>query len=180
MAEKLQNPKSEIALHPPIYRGLLANSDLTPPADIATQLAAPAGARTGMPVMPHGRPYKSHTGPCRDLKGQPWASKSGGQYWAKLVWLTMGCSWACPYGAHTGFPWGLLGRHAHMGPVLDWIGISLARTGPCVSWCPVLILYGIRLETLSGCLVDARRVPRSIWPCYGKTMGNPVRGLYGI
>ncbi len=31
--------------------------------------------RTDMPVMPHGRPCKFRTGPGRDLRGQPWASR---------------------------------------------------------------------------------------------------------
>ncbi len=58
-----------------------------------------SGPRTGMPVMPHGRPYKSRTGPGRDLKGHPFD-------------LAMGKPWAIPYGAHTGFKRGC--------PCSDW------------------------------------------------------------
>ncbi len=54
-------------------------------------------ARTGIwahePVMPHGRPYKSRTGPSQDLKGHPFD-------------LAMGKPWAIPYGARTGLKWG--------------------------------------------------------------------------
>ncbi len=94
-----------------------------------TQIAAPAGARTGLARACPVCPASAHMGP--------------NVGWAKLVWLTMRWSWACPYGAHTGFPWGLLSkvhftllwanhRHARMGPVRGLRGVALARTGPRV------------------------------------------------
>ncbi len=82
-----------------------------------------SGPRTGMPVMPQGRPYKPRMGPSRDLKGHPFD-------------LAMGKPWAIPYRARTGFKRGC--------PCPDWPRCAQA-------WCPVPIRYGIRPGTLSGC-----------------------------
>ncbi len=43
-----------------------------------------------MPVMPRGYTYKSRTGLCHDLKGQPWASIGHGPFDLDRPWACHG------------------------------------------------------------------------------------------
>ncbi len=107
-----------------------------------------------MPMMPHGHPYKSRTGPRPDLKGQPWASRVAGctldahgcpfksrQGPCGICTGDHGASQACPYGPRTGFRRGLMGK-VHL--TLLWANRGQSR-------------YGARTVFKRGC-------PRPDWP----------------
>ena len=82
------------------------------------------GLRMGMPVMSHGHAYKFGEGPRRD---------SQGQYWAKLVWNTIGWSCACLHKFCTWFRRAILGRACLAMPVWDWRGGD-SRWHPSRGW----------------------------------------------